>query len=421
MTVKVKVTAALLAALGLAAGGAQAGALSLLPADAVVRQTLAELPQLRGSALESDLARAEQQKLAAGQYEWTLRAGHSQRNVVGGERYQEQELGLERTLRWFGKRGKDEAIGAQTVALAATQRADTWHEAGRVLLADWFEALRQQVAVARWQEQLVVAEDLQQMVAKRVKAGDAARLDLLQAEAELGRVRAQLQQAQLRLEQVLGQLQLNYRGLPAPQQSQAMQLPQPEYGDAAIETLQARILDDNHEVELAEAGAALARLKAQRQESERMPDPTLAMRAVRERDGQERLFGVSMSIPLGGAARSAERDAAVARAGMAQERLALVQRKVAADARRAATDGVRSVAVWHTLEQVAQQTQEQARLMLRAYQAGELALAEALMGRRLALDALLAAQSAQVDALQAEARVRLDAHEIWSIDEPKHR
>lgn len=421
MTVRMKVTAALLAALGLAAGGAQAGALSLLPADAVVRQTLAELPQLRGSALESDLARAEQKKLAAGQYEWTLRAGHSQRNMVGGERYQEQELGLERTLRWFGKSGKDEAIGAQTVALAATQRADTWHEAGRALLADWFEALREQVAVARWQEQLVVAQELQQMVAKRVKAGDAARLDLLQAEAELGRVKAQLQQAQLRLEQVLGQLQLNYRGLPAPQQSQAMQLPMPEYGDAAIETLQARILDDNHEVELAEAGAALARLKAQRQESERMPDPTLAVRAVRERDGQERLLGVSLSIPLGAAGRSAERDAAVARAGMAQERLALVQRKVAADARRAATEGVRSVAVWRTLEQVAQQTQEQARLMLRAYQAGELALAEALTGRRLALDALLAAQSAQVDALQAEARVRLDAHEIWSIDEPKHR
>jgi uncharacterized protein YjfI (DUF2170 family) len=88
---------------------------------------------------------------------------------------------------------------------------------------------------------------------------------------------------------------------------------------------------------------------------------------------------------------------------MARERLALVQRKVAADARRAATEGVRSAAVWQTLDQVAQQAQEQAALMLRAYQAGELPLAEALTGRRLALEALLAAQSAQVDALQAEA------------------
>ncbi|MYN45871.1 TolC family protein [Pseudoduganella sp. FT93W] len=400
------------------AGAVQASALGLLPPDAMVRQTLAELPQLRASALESDLARADQKKLAAGQYEWTLRAGHSQRNIVGGERYQEQELGLERTVRWFGKAGKDAAIGAQTVALAATQRADTWHEAGRTLLADWFEALREQVAVARWQEQLQVAQQLVAMVEKRVKAGDAARLDLLQAQAEQGRVSAQLQQARLRLEQVLGQLQLNYRGLPEPQ---ASELPVPEFGAASIDTLQARILDDNHEVELAEAGAALAQLRAQRQDSERMPDPTLALRAVRERDGQERLLGLSISIPLGGAARSAERDAAVARAGMARERLALVQRKVAADARRAATEGVRSVAVWQTLDQVAQQAQEQAALMLRAYQAGELPLAEALTGRRLALEALLAAQSAQVDALQAEARVRLDAHEIWSIDEPKHR
>lgn len=411
---------ATLLALGMAGYSslAAAGALSLLPPDAAVRATLADLPQLRASTLESDLARAEQKKLAAGQHEWILRAGQSQRRITGGERYQEQELGLERTVRWFGKAGQDEAIGAQTVALAATQRADTWHEAGRTLLADWFEALREQVAVARWQEQQQLAQELQVLVEKRVKAGDAARLDLLQAQAEQGRVSAQLQQARLRLEQVLGQLQLNYRGLPLPA---ATRLPAPEYGNADIDNLQARILDDNHEVELAEAGAELAQLRARRQERERMPDPTVALRAVRERDGQERLLGVSLSIPLGGAARSAERDAAVARAGMARERLALVQRKVAADARRAATEGVRSVAVWQTLEQVAQQTQQQASLMLRAYQAGELTLAEALTGRRLALEALLAAQSAQLDALQAEARVRLDAHEIWSIDEPKHR
>lgn len=411
---------ALLLAVGLTGHSSwvAAGALSLLPPDATVRATLADLPQLRASTLESDLARAEQKKLAAGPHEWILRAGQSQRRITGGERYLEQELGLERSVRWFGKAGQDEAIGAQTVALAATQRADTWHEAGRTLLADWFEALREQVAVARWQEQQQLALELQVLVEKRVKAGDAARLDLLQAQAEYGRVSAQLQQARLRLEQVLGQLQLNYRGLPLPQ---ATQLPVPEYGNAEIDTLQARILDDNHEVELAEAGAELAQLRARRQERERMPDPTLSLRAVRERDGQERLLGLSLSIPLGGAVRSAERDAAVARAGMARERLALVQRKVAADARRAATEGVRSVAVWQTLEQVAQQTQQQASLMLRAYQAGELTLAEALTGRRLALEALLAAQSAQIDALQAEARVRLDAHEIWSIDEPKHR
>ncbi|WP_348697958.1 TolC family protein [Duganella fentianensis] len=411
---------ALLLAVGLTGHSSwvAAGALSLLPPDATVRATLADLPQLRASTLESDLARAEQKKLAAGPHEWILRAGQSQRRITGGERYLEQELGLERSVRWFGKAGQDEAIGAQTVALAATQRADTWHEAGRTLLADWFEALREQVAVARWQEQQQLALELQVLVEKRVKAGDAARLDLLQAQAEYGRVSAQLQQARLRLEQVLGQLQLNYRGLPLPQ---ATQLPVPEYGNAEIDTLQARILDDNHEVELAEAGAELAQLRARRQERERMPDPTVSLRAVRERDGQERLLGLSLSIPLGGAVRSAERDAAVARAGMARERLALVQRKVAADARRAATEGVRSVAVWQTLEQVAQQTQQQASLMLRAYQAGELTLAEALTGRRLALEALLAAQSAQIDALQAEARVRLDAHEIWSIDEPKHR
>lgn len=413
--------AVLLALLGGASGLTQAAAsgsaLSLLPPEPQVRQTLADLPQLRGSMLESDLARADQKRLAAGQYEWTLRAGHGQRSIVGGERYQEQEVGLERTVRWFGKASQDETIGAQTVALAATKRADSWHEAGRVLLADWFAGLREQVAVARWREQLTLADELLRSVGQRVKAGDAARLDLLQAQGERGRIQAQLQQAELRLEQALAQLQLAYRGLPVPSVSE---LPLPQFGAVSVDSLQQQILADNHELELAQAGATLARLRAQRQASERMPDPTLAMRALRERAGQERLIGVTLSIPLPGAARSAERDAAVARASMAREQQALIERKVQGDARRAATEAVRSVALWQTQEALAQQAQEQASLMLRAYRAGEISLADALTSRRLALDALLAAQGAQLDALQAEARVRLDAHEIWSIDEPQH-
>ena len=58
----------------------------------------------------------------------------------------------------------------------------------------------------------------------------------------------------------------------------------------------------------------------------------------------------------------------------------------------------------------------QAELMQRAYQAGECTLADALAGRRQALDAALTAQTARIEALAAQARLQLDAHAIWSID-----
>jgi cobalt-zinc-cadmium efflux system outer membrane protein len=68
------------------------------------------------------------------------------------------------------------------------------------------------------------------------------------------------------------------------------------------------------------------------------------------------------------------------------------------------------------LRDVEAQSSRQAQLMLRACQAGECPLAEALGDRRCAPDASLVAQEAQIDALAAFARLRLDANAIWPID-----
>jgi hypothetical protein len=54
--------------------------------------------------------------------------------------------------------------------------------------------------------------------------------------------------------------------------------------------------------------------------------------------------------------------------------------------------------------------------MERAYQAGECTLSEALLSRRQAHDATLAAQTAQIGALAAAARTELDAHTLWVAD-----
>lgn len=399
----------------LLAAGAQAapGTPSALPPDAEVRRVLASLPALRQGALNTQLAGAERDKLAAGPYEWTVRAGASRRTAPGAERYLEQEVALERPLRWFGKASLDQALGEQGMTVARALHGDAWHEAGRALLRDWFDALRDLAGVARLEEQLAVTQRLQAIAARRVQAGDGAALDLLQADTEQRRVLALLQQARQRSDQTLALLAISYPGLPRPQ---ADSLPLPQADGESVSSWTERIVHDNHELQLAQAEADLHAMRASRLASDAMPDPTLALRAAREHDGQERVFGVSLSFPLPGAGRAADRSAAAIKASMARERVAQTQLRVALAARRAASDSVHSHAIWTTLQEVQQQTIRQAELMQRAYQAGECTLADALAGRRQALDAALTAQTAQIEALAAQARLQLDAHAIWSID-----
>ena len=397
------------------AAGAQAAptAPTALPPEAEVRRVLASLPALRQGVLNTQLAGAERDKLAAGPYEWTVRAGASRRSAPGAERYLEQEVALERPLRWFGKASLDQALGEQGMTVARALHGDAWHEAGRALLRDWFDALRDLAGVARLEEQLAVTQRLQSIAARRVQAGDGAALDLLQADTEQRRVLALLQQARQRSEQSLTLLAISYPGLPRPQ---ADSLPLPHTGSESAASWAERIVHDNHELQLAQAEADLYAMRASRLASDAMPDPTLSLRAARERDGQERVFGVSLSFPLPGAGRTADRSAAAIKASMARERVAQTRLRVALAARRAASDSVHSHAIWTTLQEVQQQTMRQAELMQRAYQAGECTLAVALAGRRQALDAALTAQTAQIESLAAQARLQLDAHAIWSID-----
>lgn len=405
-----------LAAQASAAGGALPLAgdkLYALPPEPLVRQVLNALPQLRLGSLGQELAATEKTRLEAGPHEWTVKGGAGQRRVTDGQRYREQELGVERTLRWFGKADQDRAIGQQGISLADAQKADAWHEAGRTLMQDWYGALRAQAAVQRLSEEHALVERLKTVAEKRVKAGERPGLELLQAETEVRRSQAQLEQARQDAAQALALLRITYQQLPEPDAS-ALPEPQGQQEDAA--SLVGHITADNHEFELAQVEAEWYRLKARRAASERMPDPTLAMRMTREFAGQEKTVGLVLSIPLPGAGRSAEASSAAVRARMAEEKVGQVRNKIELDAQRAVAEQRHSYQIWHSLRDVAEQSRRQALLSERAYQAGEASLSDALLSRRQAVSAVLAAQTAQINALAASARVQLDSHALWSFD-----
>lgn len=411
---------ALAAAIAAACIGARGAGLPLagdllyaLPPEPMVRRALEALPQLRIGAMNNELASAEQSKLNAGPHEWLVRAGASQRRVAGEQRYREQEFGLERGVRWFGKADQDRAIGEKGITLAEAQRADVWHESCRTLMQDWYAALRAQATLQRLTEQHALVQQLKSVAERRVKAGDSPALEVMQADTELRRSEALVEQARQDVAQAVTLLSTTYQQLPVPQPDR---LPEPQRAQDAMPERVARITQDNHELELAQAVAQLYGLKARRAASERMPDPTIAVRATRERDGQERTLGLMLSIPLPGQLRSSEAAAATVRARMADERVTQVRNKVQLDAQRAVSEERHSYQIWTSLRAVAEQSARQAQLMERAYQSGESSLADALLGRRQALDAALAAQTAQITALASSARVQLDAHALWSVD-----
>lgn len=394
-------------------GGPYAEALSILPLEQVVRQTLESMPQLRASAINIELAKSGKSRLEAGHYEWTVRAASNRRTDQNRDRFNEQELALERPFRWFGKAGKDLAIGEKGISIAQISHADIWHEASRSLMKDWFDALREMASTRRLSEQRDITQQLRKIAEKRVKAGDAAKLELLQTDTESKRVSALLQQAQQRQEQTLQILSANYPGLPQPK---SQTLPLPSMSAEPPTFWLDKIMGGNHELELAQGEADFFALQADRASSDNMPDPTIALRAGRERGGQERIIGISIAIPLPGPARSADSSSAYLKAKLALEKLAQTRLKVMSAAQRVINDSQRSHEIWQTMQQIQRQSQQQAMTMMSAYQLGEATLSDALNTRRQALEAALAAESAQIDTLAAFARLQLDAHLIWSID-----
>ena len=278
---------------------------AVLPPPATVQEVLVQLPQVRAAGAGLALAQARGERLRAGPHDWVAKAGANQRREQGGTRYAETELGLETGMRWPGKVATDRQLGAAVEQVAVLAQADAWHEAARTLLADWFEALR----AARTDQLLQAQEALMARTLaatqRRVDLGEAATLELLATQAEHARVKAQAARAAAQAMLVRQSLLRRYPGLPDP----ASLLPPadapwpaevPEGGtngqDPAAAWV-ARILEDNHELELAEAQAGQTRLQAERMRLERTPDPTVGVRATRERGGQEHVLGVYVSLP----------------------------------------------------------------------------------------------------------------------------
>jgi len=389
----------------------------LLPTRAVITA----LPQVQAARAGQALAQARGEGLQAGSHEWTLRAGTQRRTETGGAQFMEQELALERSIRWGGKADTDRSLGQAGVSAAQAAYADVWHEAVRGLLQGWYDWQRARSAVRVQNLQTALAQEQFHVATRRVLAGDVPRLDALMAEAERDRMLAQLQLAQGQEQVLRSDLIRRFPGLVLGDDvAETTVTPDSLQLTGDVAQWEQRILADNHELELAESEVLLARLQSERARQETRPDPMLGVRAARERGGAENVVGVYMAIPLSGVWRDAEQRAALAQLDAAEQRLLQTRQRVQAAAQRVALRARHAQAAWQHFASVAQAMARVAQLGVKAYGLGEMSLTEALQSRRAALEAALANEAARWDALESASRLLVDAHQLWAADEQGH-
>lgn len=373
----------------------------VLPPAETVMQVLSQLPQVRVASAGVPLAQARNQRLEAGPHDWVAKAGTNRRTERQGPSFSEADVALETGLRWPAKAAADRQLGATEIQLGELALADAWHEAARGLMAAWFDALRDMRTASVLQDQARLVTQQMASTERRV----AARIDALAARAQ-GQLQVRLQT-----------LERLYPGLSKPVDMAPTGSPAGTATSAAADFTAAewasKILDDNHELELAQAKAQQARQQAQRTALERHGDPTVGVRASRERGGQERVLGVYVSIPLGSAGRRADAQAALAQAEMAEQELAQKRVRIEAEAWRTASELEQTRHTRVQLQRAQRQIERSAQLQARAYTLGESPLADLLLARRNALEAQLAADSAALDEMQSHARLLLDSHSLW--------
>lgn len=364
------------------------------------------------------LEHTNQRRWESGNYEFNVRAGTAQRRTtVPGQKLHEWDVAIERPLRLINKVMIDSDIGAEGVARATHALGDARHEAGRTLLHLWFNWQREQMQVTQWQQQADILKQQAQTTEKRLKAGDAPRMELSQANAAVAQATVSLQQASMRAELAGNELTRQFPLIVLPARLVATE-PQAITGD--LERWKQAILDHNHELELAGSELRLQQMLADRSRADRIPDPTVGLRYANELGGNEKVAGIYLSVPLSFGLRSSHAENAAQQAEIAGNRESAVRRRLEADIYATHTQAIRSYQIWLQATEAADSIRQNAELVTRAYSLGESSLFETLSARRLALESALSESLARLDANEARYRLLLDAHRLWTLDTDSH-
>jgi outer membrane protein TolC len=398
---------------------AQAADLGDLPPHEQIDSALDSHVNVLNARSQLQIEKINQRKRNNGEYEFTLRGGSYQDyfyNPSGKEGYRDWEVAIERPFRLPNKMFIDSEIGVEGVARGENRLGDARHEASRALLQLWFDWQRERAQLAQWQQQVAILTQQASLTEKRIKAGDAPRMELNQVNAAMALAEIASQQASLRVELAANELSRQFPAVKLPTDTATTE-PQAINGDLTY--WRQVILKDNHELGLIEAETRIQSKLFERASADRLPDPTIGLRHASQLNNTQRISGVYFSIPLPSGQRSASTDSAALEAQIALDRELAVRARLDADIFTAYTRAVNNYQIWQQARDAGIALRQNAELVARAYSLGESSLGETLIARRQALEASLAESIARLDANQARYRLLLDAHQLW-VDTDHH-
>ena len=394
------------------AAGAQA---DYLPDPKAAEAALWAVPGVAQARGEFAAQTLRGESLQHGRNEWTAGADVAQRRVdtLPRETQAEWGLALSRPLRLPARAEADRALGGALAAYAEANLGEALHESGRQLLAQWFDWLAEASQSQLWQAQIALAEQQLATVETRIRLGEVPRAERVSAEAALAQVRLQQQQAAAREQRGRNRLRAQFPGLPVTADGT---LPLPVPADGTADDYVDAVLAHSHELMRARRQAEMLQAEARQFASRRGVDPSVGVFYRSEAAGDERVMGLNVGLTLPGAARRTDQQAAEQLSATAQDAADQLEQRLRQEARADFEAAAAQVASWQQADRAAQALAEAAQLAARAYSLGEGSLDQVLLGRRLALEGQLMAQQAQLAALSANARLELDAHQLWPLD-----
>ena len=383
-----------------------------MPDTALVRELLNQDPA--GAAAQANLRAAGSAAgiLEDSPYEWTPSASAQRRNVNTGEHYNEWNIGVDRTIRLPGKASADKDIAGGVLGEARAKYRYEVHNSATELMTLWVDWLHAEAAHRLAQTNHATVLRSVQAVEKRMKAGDASRLDLGLAQAELAEQNRQASEAATLNDMAWSRLSMRFPGI----ERKPSELPQPEALAYEDSDLRMRIVDASEALQIVQSQLAQSQATAARARAERVPDPTVGLYTASERGGAERYWGVRVSIPIPGGARMKRADQAAANADVSFQGLELKRRQLNAEVSSNIAAARGSLLTSEVARQNADMLAKNAALMQRAYSLGEADLQSLLMAKRQDTGATASALATRAEALKAAYKLQIDAHLIWDLD-----
>ncbi len=402
-----------LIAMAFATGIAQAATLPPLavPFPATMLGALIEQdPAIASARATLNAVREDAQLVKSSPYEWTVKAISQRRSIDSGASGKEWNAGLERSFRLPAKANADHQVSEAMADEGLAQYQQAWRDTSRELVNLWLAWLAAEQGLTLATGNFSSAEESLAVVEKRVRSGDASKLDASLARAERAEQEGVANEA--KTSAAVARARINARFPSLPEVRTALPTPMPLEQDDV--SLAERLRNTSAVMKVADSQQRRAKAQAARLHADRFPDPTVGVFSASEGSGRERIIGVSLSIPIPGTLRDGRAVSAAFSAEMARHESELKKRALDGDIAVAIASVKGAYESWKIAQGGAAAMQENARLLQRAYILGEADIQSMLTARRQATAAAQNSLATQHAAVRAYYSLMIDAGVLLS-------